>query len=631
MECLVCAETVSHVSVLPCGHADLCSLCTLRLRTVVNDKRCCACQTEAAEVYVARHREQEGWSPTFPKDLRRRAKSGEVHPMRGSKGVYFEEEAHRDEMDVKCALTCSVCYEKGNSNVKFNSMKALKAHLREMHGKFMCDVCLRGRQVFVTEQVLYTRSELNRHYKRGDTKGPMAEAGFKGHPTCQFCKSRFYSDQELYVHMQTKHLQCFLCKRARPNEYVYYRDLLQLTDHFREQHHFCDHAECKPRHPEERAFGTAEDLRVHEVRCHGKELSKAERKMALRISLEGPETREGGGGGSEPGRRRRGGGGGAGLRSQAAPFVPGGGSGRGGIIDDDIGLNTADRGWGWRPPAQDPEVSSFPPLPGQAPRDPLPGGEHAPPAAVGREHHPLSSAAARRGADGQGSVAAGGAVGNSAGVVSRSQGLLDRLEALVVEDKAEVLERESRERRRKRLADAFGVSDPNRPSHFAPLTSVAVPDDVIDYAAKHLDFVVKVERVVASFWERGRSNRMSLPAMTRDQRKVVHVVCNLNKVVSQGKSRDPGGPLRTRNRRLTFFPRPIPRGRTGAAYGSEPNRCVNLIMNPAGSEAPRDSLSAIARARLGGVDLDGLVEELKWEIKLSESTSPSPALLWPGN
>ena len=73
--------------------------------------------------------------------------------------------------------------------------------------------------------------------------------------------------------------------------------------------------------------------------------------------------------------------------------------------------------------------------------------------------------------------------------------------------------------------------------------------------------------------------------MNRDQRKVVHVVCNLHKVVSQ-------------------------------AYGAEPNRCVHLIRNPTGSQIPNEALSAIAKARLAGLEVEGTVEEARWEIKL---------------
>ena len=40
-------------------------------------------------------------------------------------------------------------------------------------------------QVFLCEQVLYSSQDLKHHMKSGDTEGPMAESGFKGHPMCR--------------------------------------------------------------------------------------------------------------------------------------------------------------------------------------------------------------------------------------------------------------------------------------------------------------------------------------------------------------------------------------------------------------------------------------------------------------
>jgi len=287
--CLICAEPLDLVSVLPCGHSDVCALCTTRLRVIMEDKKCCACQKESDKVLITRN--QGNFTSKFPFDVEMRIKQKTLFPLEACCQICYDDEDCRDDMDVKCALTCSVCYGKG-VKLQFKTMKALKAHLKGSHGLFMCDVCLGGRQVFVNEQVLYTRSELTRHYKRGDAAGVMADAGFKGHPTCQFCKKHFYSDQELYSHMQTQHMQCFLCKKARPNDYVYYKNLKELTDHFVSNHHFCTHEDCKDKHPEERVFNTKEEFHVHYVQNHGESLSKAQKKQALQINFDYPSRRE---------------------------------------------------------------------------------------------------------------------------------------------------------------------------------------------------------------------------------------------------------------------------------------------------------------------------------------------------
>ena len=59
-------------------------------------------------------------------------------------------------------------------------------------------------QVFIPEQQVYSKQELDRHNKSGDPTGPLADSGFKGHPQCRFCRKRFYGDNELFLHMQAR-------------------------------------------------------------------------------------------------------------------------------------------------------------------------------------------------------------------------------------------------------------------------------------------------------------------------------------------------------------------------------------------------------------------------------------------
>ena len=67
-------------------------------------------------------------------------------------------------------------------------------------------MCCAPNQVFIPEQQAYNKGDLDRHLKSGDTSGPLAESGFKGHPQCRFCRRRFYGDNELFLHMQAQSL-----------------------------------------------------------------------------------------------------------------------------------------------------------------------------------------------------------------------------------------------------------------------------------------------------------------------------------------------------------------------------------------------------------------------------------------
>lgn len=74
---------------------------------------------------------------------------------------------------------------------------------------------LRG-QIFICEQKLYTRAQLNQHIHTGDSEVDGSESergGFAGHPMCEFCRNPFYGDNELYTHMSTEHYTCHLCQR----------------------------------------------------------------------------------------------------------------------------------------------------------------------------------------------------------------------------------------------------------------------------------------------------------------------------------------------------------------------------------------------------------------------------------
>ena len=256
---------------------------------------------------------------------------------------------------------------------RFNDLKSLEAALFAHKGLKFCTLCLGGRKVFVSEQVAYTKAGLAAHAASGDADGPLAEGGFSGHPACRFCRgARFYGEAELYTHMQTAHEHCFLCRRARPTEHVYYRDYPDLARHFSSAHHACAEAACLERRFV--VFGTPAELGRHMAGEHGDALSKAERRAALTIAIDVP--RYGGGAGGGPGggasggdrdrdrdRDRRGddrrGGGGArstGLDGAAAALraarVAGGGS-RGGLAE----------GGGHTAPHQRPPHPQRPPSP----------------------------------------------------------------------------------------------------------------------------------------------------------------------------------------------------------------------------------------------------------------------------
>lgn len=54
--CAVCAEPLQWVAYGPCGHREVCSTCTIRLRFICEDSRCCICKSESKIVFVTKVR-----------------------------------------------------------------------------------------------------------------------------------------------------------------------------------------------------------------------------------------------------------------------------------------------------------------------------------------------------------------------------------------------------------------------------------------------------------------------------------------------------------------------------------------------------------------------------------------------
>jgi hypothetical protein len=77
--------------------------------------------------------------------------------------------------------------------------------------------CYYLEQVFSCDQKLYTKPQLNKHIKNGDSEvdgSKVERRGFVGHPMCGFCKIPFYGKEELYTHVTREHFSCHICQRC---------------------------------------------------------------------------------------------------------------------------------------------------------------------------------------------------------------------------------------------------------------------------------------------------------------------------------------------------------------------------------------------------------------------------------
>ncbi|KDD76156.1 hypothetical protein H632_c334p0, partial [Helicosporidium sp. ATCC 50920] len=242
----------------------------------MQDTRCVLCQQESESVFVTR------FLGTFTRmlaadewtALKTQASSGALQYL-PSASAYFDDPQHFASLSQ--LVTFSHPAMPDPSQI-FPSLKALRGTLKSARNLHLCDLCLQGRKVFLCEQLAYTRAELDAHVSKGDSQGPLATAGFSGHPRCQFCERRFYGETEIFQHMTQQHESCFLCRRVDPHRHVYYADYPELERHFFEDHHACTHPACLER--KFVVFPTAQDLRLHFAKEHPDGLSKGERRAA---------------------------------------------------------------------------------------------------------------------------------------------------------------------------------------------------------------------------------------------------------------------------------------------------------------------------------------------------------------
>ncbi|XP_054819143.1 uncharacterized protein LOC129318416 [Prosopis cineraria] len=291
--CAVCAEPLEWVAYGPCLHRDVCSTCVARLRFICDDRRCCICKTQCDRVFVTKAlgdftRMINDFS-VLPSDVR----EGQVgsYWYHEDTNAFFDDADHYKMIKAMCKLSCSVCdkmeeqaHDASKRRARFRNIEQLKGHLYRFHRLLMCSLCLEGRKVFICEQKLYTRAQLNQHINTGDSEVDGSESergGFMGHPMCEFCRSPFYGDNELYTHMSTEHFTCHICQRQHPGHYEYYKNYDDLETHFRQEHFLCEDEGCLAK--KFIVFQSEAEMKRHNAIEHGGRMSRSKRNAALQI------------------------------------------------------------------------------------------------------------------------------------------------------------------------------------------------------------------------------------------------------------------------------------------------------------------------------------------------------------
>ncbi|CAN0888663.1 E3 ubiquitin-protein ligase hel2 [Linum grandiflorum] len=325
--CAVCADNLEWVAYGACGHRDVCSTCVVRLRFICQDQRCCICKTEADVVFVTK---AMGDYTRIINDfslLPSKPKEGKIgsYWYHEDTHAYFDDVDHYKMIKAMCRLSCSECdkMEEETNDVakhraKYRNIEQLKGHLFHVHKLVMCSLCLEGRKVFICEQKLFTRSQLSQHVNTGDSEVDGSESergGFKGHSICEFCRTPFYGDNELFTHMTRDHYTCHICQRQHPGKYDYFKNYDELEIHFRLDHFLCEDESCLAK--KFVVFQSESEMKRHNTIEHAGRMSRSKRNAALQACIcsylyiptsfqfhreQDPRTRHGRGSGSGSGR-----------------------------------------------------------------------------------------------------------------------------------------------------------------------------------------------------------------------------------------------------------------------------------------------------------------------------------------
>lgn len=322
--CIICCEeNPRYAAVGRCGHAEVCWVCAVRLRSLLHDTRCPICKEDLPEIAMAPNAAsglsmlasraqpasggstEQGPAGASTGDARRRRSligpqtsasdpgggaAGEPL-LDGRLGILYSCNEIREEVEQLFDYTCSFgsCAETGRT---FQTLQQLMQHLRHEHNREFCQTCLYNRKAFLHEQLLYRPEDMARHRREGDGSQllGMNMPPIPAHAHCDFCRKYFYSYDDLLEHMHRKHHLCSLCERQGWRG-EFFRDYAYLSLHYEERHYVCRHADCRRGPYMLTAFADEDELRMHDASVHSIQLSQKARKQGVRLNIQlGPTS-----------------------------------------------------------------------------------------------------------------------------------------------------------------------------------------------------------------------------------------------------------------------------------------------------------------------------------------------------
>lgn len=246
-QCIICANRIEYAAVTPCNHTT-CHRCTFRQRALYSKKSCLICRSENEKV-------------VFTDEIIKTYVDfsvGDFTKFDATFSIEFTKDSIYTDTLALLANRCTICPK------QFDNFKQLAEHVKVDHSKMYCMICSKNKKAFVSELPLLTHKQLLKHQIDGDGD----DSGFRGHPECKHCHGkRFYSIDELNVHIRDNHERCYICDQYTPKTADYYKNYDSLYSHFKRDHYVCTVPLCV----EKRfvVFREELDLTAHMLKEHG--------------------------------------------------------------------------------------------------------------------------------------------------------------------------------------------------------------------------------------------------------------------------------------------------------------------------------------------------------------------------
>jgi hypothetical protein len=238
-DCLICAEKFSTIEqacetkigrircVGGCIHcSNLCSICMLRIRVLQHSKKCPACTADLPIIICtdrinASLSDYNIWGDNIGPDFSFDSRSSIFYPIEYYKKVILP----------LWLWKCNVC------NITKRDAKGLRIHVINEHNLNICNLCVEFKLGFPIETKIYNQLQYDIHLKKGDNDGSL------GHPSCEFCRIRFFDKTLLFQHLSKDHYTCHICEKDGI-QFKYYQDYNKLENHFRAEHFICEEKNC---------------------------------------------------------------------------------------------------------------------------------------------------------------------------------------------------------------------------------------------------------------------------------------------------------------------------------------------------------------------------------------------------